>query len=298
MRHIIRFRQRVARSPLGTALRRLNLHKALDRPYDWLLTRKGENSITVLGRPVRFRTTARREAVRVSFATGELDHIESICADLKPDDVFYDVGANIGMFCCSAGMVCPTAQIHAFEPEPMTAARLRENVQLNAIANATVHAIAASDTNATLDLNVSNEFGAGTHSLIPSAQPGDNDTRRVPVPVRPLTAYANEQGMPPPTVVKCDVEGAEAGVIRGIEPWLKAGNIRRLDVEFHPKALAEMGESAEELQKIIIGAGYHAEARSARTSTFTVSFRRDPQTLDPSPPAPDSQRAPSTPPCP
>jgi hypothetical protein len=50
---------------------------------------------------------------------------------LRPGDVFYDVGANVGSYTLLAATA--GARVHAFEPSPPTAARLRRNVALNAL---------------------------------------------------------------------------------------------------------------------------------------------------------------------
>jgi hypothetical protein len=99
---------------------------------------------------------------------------------------------------------------------------------------------------------------------------------QIQVPTRRLNDYIRDNELPPPTVVKCDVEGAEGAVIRGLRPWLEDRTIRRLDIEFHPALLAAQGESEEELTALIRGFGYEARPFSVRSTTSNISFTRNP----------------------
>jgi FkbM family methyltransferase len=51
---------------------------------------------------------------------------------LKSNDVFLDVGANIGSYTVLASGVCGARTI-AFEPDPKTAEHLRRNIEINAL---------------------------------------------------------------------------------------------------------------------------------------------------------------------
>ena len=51
---------------------------------------------------------------------------------LRPDDLFLDVGANIGSYTLLASGVCKARTI-SFEPDPETMALLRRNIDLNGL---------------------------------------------------------------------------------------------------------------------------------------------------------------------
>ena len=58
---------------------------------------------------------------------------------LRPGMVFYDWGANIGLFSLlAARLVGPTGRVFSFEPDPDTAARLERNVARNGYQNTSV----------------------------------------------------------------------------------------------------------------------------------------------------------------
>lgn len=54
--------------------------------------------------------------------------------ELRPGDVVFDVGANIGMFTLFAHLECPGVTVHAFEPAPVPYAALRANAELHGVA--------------------------------------------------------------------------------------------------------------------------------------------------------------------
>ena len=66
--------------------------------------------------------------------------VQKILAErLHPGMVFYDLGANIGLFTLlAARLVGDSGKVFSFEPDPENAARLRRNIQRNGFANVTV----------------------------------------------------------------------------------------------------------------------------------------------------------------
>jgi FkbM family methyltransferase len=57
----------------------------------------------------------------------------------------FDIGANAGIFSLAALAVNPSAKVHAFEPTPEIAARLRATVAMNGLSNLTVNEVAVGD---------------------------------------------------------------------------------------------------------------------------------------------------------
>jgi 31-O-methyltransferase len=54
--------------------------------------------------------------------------------ELRPGDVVFDVGANIGMFTLFAHLECPGVTVHAFEPAPVPYAALKANAERHGVA--------------------------------------------------------------------------------------------------------------------------------------------------------------------
>ncbi|MEK7388565.1 MAG: FkbM family methyltransferase [Elusimicrobiota bacterium] len=131
---------------------------------------------------------------------------------LRPDDAFYDVGANYGFYThLAAEFIGAGGEIHAFEPLPEVCAQLRRNSPGNAI-RVVEAALWDSTGEAALyrsDLgDVCNTLEAEVVAFNPS-----HGSRMTSVRCVTLDDYARSQR--PPTVIKIDVEGGERRLIAG-----------------------------------------------------------------------------------
>lgn len=166
---------------------------------------------------------------------------------VRPDDVFYDVGANVGTYTCLVGSALTGGEVVAFEPYPPNAERLRENVARNDV-DATVLPIALSAGSGEARLSVVDTTNPGTQesTLDTDDRERNRTVTTVPVPVERGDAVVRERDLAPPTVVKIDAEGAAPAVIDGFEGTLERDGCRLLCVEPHGNR-AEIEESLGEL---------------------------------------------------
>jgi len=128
---------------------------------------------------------------------------------LRSDDLFLDVGANVGSFTLLASGVCKARTI-AFEPDPETMAFLQRNIDINDLHGYVVLEQAAvgaeeGEVAFTIGLDTMNHVADGTHAR----------TRRVP-----MRTLDNIAALTPPIMIKVDVEGYEADVFRGAQAVL------------------------------------------------------------------------------
>jgi FkbM family methyltransferase len=134
---------------------------------------------------------------------------------LRPGDVFYDIGANVGFFSLIAGrIVGESGSVCAFEPHPQNASAVRENVGLNGFKNVRLSEIAIGRGSRSDELLMTAWDGGGTLATSvaqPAALVG-----RTAVQVWSLDDYIEAEQLPRPTFVKIDVEGAEMEVIEGM----------------------------------------------------------------------------------
>jgi FkbM family methyltransferase len=128
-----------------------------------------------------------------------------IDALLPANGVMMDIGANWGHFSLFASSRPGfTGRVHAFEPMPSTYADLVASVQATRMGNiVTTHSIAVADREGTSHMSIPGGEKSGLASL------GDNTG--TPVPLSRLDAL----DLPAPDLMKIDVEGHEAGVLRG-----------------------------------------------------------------------------------
>jgi FkbM family methyltransferase len=143
---------------------------------------------------------------------------------LRPGDVFYDLGANIGLFSLlAARSTGPTGKVFSFEPDVQVAERLRRNAARNGLSNITVVEMGVWSASGTLNFVSADSSSPdrGVGSFVP------NDAVATGSPVRCISLDDFTQSAPPPCAIKCDVEGAEVETFRGAQnllgtqhPWI------------------------------------------------------------------------------
>jgi FkbM family methyltransferase len=191
---------------------------------------------------------------------GERSLIKSLIDTLSEGDVFYDIGANVGAYTCFAAAELGPTKTVAFEPEPKNIGRLRENLELNNL-NAKILQIALSNGNSTVDFALSgDEAGEGEHAIAT----GD-DERTLEVDTARGDSIIEERGLPKPTVLKIDVEGAELSVLRGLRETLHE-NCRLVYVEVHTEKIRDFGGEASEVETLLTDAGFEVTEISQRGS--------------------------------
>jgi len=128
---------------------------------------------------------------------------------VRSGDVVYDLGANVGIYTLLASVLTgPSGRVYSFEPVPRNLRFLQKHLELNRIANVNV-----------MDLAISSNDGCGqfdlghtplTGRLLLSRPPNVLDVRTAA-----LDTLVFSGQIPPPNVIKCDIEGGEAEALRG-----------------------------------------------------------------------------------
>jgi FkbM family methyltransferase len=199
-------------------LRRL-VQKGLDVPVSlrrWLQERR---VYTLTHGPAagRLFCTAAAEA---GYSTGEneLPVQETLSALLRKGDVFFDIGANVGlMTVVGASLVGGSGRVFAFEPVPLNIVAIRRNVELNRLSQVEIVAKAVSERSGRERLVLA-RYSGGAALAVADAPP--DATGSLEVPVTSIDDFV-ASGAPAPHVVKIDVEGAELQVLRGMDVTLQ-----------------------------------------------------------------------------
>ncbi|WP_231969342.1 FkbM family methyltransferase [Mycobacterium sp. E735] len=211
---------------------------------------------------VRFEVTNVVEYFRVVDHGGETEYLAAMLRDLQNDDVFFDVGANVGLVALHAAQICQTI---AFEPDPSFKHRLEVNAGLNPDRSFTLEPIAISDSDSTVLLYTDGAAG-NSPSLV--HQRGESDS--VSVPARSLDSLLDEGRLPRPTVIKLDIEGAEILALRGAKQLLTGPERpRALFIEVHDTFLPGFGSSPNEVYALLREFGYTKATYRARRSEQT-----------------------------
>jgi FkbM family methyltransferase len=206
------------------------------------------------GLAARFRVRSRTEERALDNDWGNDPALVDMVDAVDADDVCYDVGAHLGVFSAFCGQVTDSA-IVAVEAHPETARSLEDNLANNGV-DATVFPLALSSTSGVVDLDVTDTTAGGAGRL-------SSESERETVEVATTTGakLVEDHGLPEPTVVKIDVEGAEYDVITGMAELLRSNRCRLLYVEVHPEMLADSGHSEQELLELLEDIGFRVTER-------------------------------------
>ncbi len=166
-----------------------------------------------------------------------------------PGSTVVDVGANIGFFTRPfARWVGPQGRVIAIEPEPANFGRLRRHLRREeAEGNVLLRQAAAADREGSVFLAL-NPYHPGDHRLSQSG---------IPVRALALDSLLEEPGLPPVSLIKIDVQGAEGRVVEGARRVI-ARHRPALCVEVDDAALRQQGSSCAALIQMIRGLGYRA----------------------------------------
>ena len=163
--------------------------------------------------------------------------VEWIETSVNQDDVFYDIGANVGVFSLIAAVKCTKKlQVVAFEPGYASFAHLCDNIVLNQCEGViTPIPLPLSDQTGIAQFKYrSREAGQSRHALLEKTRigPGDGQSRyQQPVLAMRLDDMVSTFNLPKPTHLKIDVDGAELRVLHGATEVLRHDGLRTILIE-------------------------------------------------------------------
>jgi FkbM family methyltransferase len=175
------------------------------------LTEAGEK----LRVPTDMRYTSLATFLLRDWSEPELRYLQLF---VRLEDVFVDIGANIGLFTLkAAGLVGPKGQVIAVEPGLAASQLLTANLSLNNFPNVRQIRMALSDSIGEATLH---HVNVGDDPQAFSLLADDTESGGEKVPTTTLDAVADELGLSRIDCIKIDVEGAEEKVIAGAHATL------------------------------------------------------------------------------
>jgi FkbM family methyltransferase len=183
-------------------------------------------------------------------------HVESFLRRwCEPGALAVDVGANCGYFSALlCHLVGPTGAVHAFEPAAHMVAALERTRAANGYSQLHIHRAAAGEAGGTITLHI-DLINAGGNQVMPAGFAVDPN--RYLVAECPVVALddALADRTRPVSVMKVDVEGFEASVMRGASELVRRDR-PALCVEFGPEYMRTKGADPCELVQQLIDAAY------------------------------------------
>ena len=135
---------------------------------------------------------------------------------LRPGQVAFDIGSNIGMHAMiMANRVGPTGRVHVFEPDPHPMGRLKANLALNGLDNATLNQAAVSARTETRQLFLHDDtIGNFANASLQQSNVG-RSTRAIDMKVWSLDDYVAANPIERLDVIKLLAQGEEWNALQG-----------------------------------------------------------------------------------
>jgi FkbM family methyltransferase len=166
--------------------------------------------------------------------TGHIDSLELLeIAREAGIGVVYDIGCNVGTWSLLAKSVLPSCQIHAFEP------LLHHQMEFRKVfadmADVVLHTLALGPENMSGSVRVTDFTDAS--SILPLTKEGatrfgTKETAQCETRVCRLDDYRLEANLPPPDLLKLDIQGYELQALLGAKECLNSARAVIAEVSF------------------------------------------------------------------
>ena len=174
---------------------------------------------------------------------------------LTQGDIFFDIGANHGMFSLYASrLVGQQGRVIAVEPQPRLAKALITSKELNQLEQISIFETAVGNQNGQSTFSIPKR-SSGVGSLFKEHTSQSSTTTQISVEMKTLDKVAQETEISQLDLIKVDVEGAEFMVFQGSQSVLLKYK-PFLWFEINPDAQRIAGVTSTELLNILRNFGY------------------------------------------
>lgn len=205
-----------------------------------------------------------KQLSRLKACSKEPETVEWIETQMCPEDIFYDLGANVGAYSFVAHAATGgSCTIYSFEPSFSTFAVLCKNILLNDCQGKIVpFHVALSHKTGLLTFNYSSITpGAAFHSLKETVgKDGDSKPEFTQtIPGYSLDDFVSQFGLQLPNHIKIDVDGAEMDILKGADKTLAYPGLRSILIEIDKKENSYM-----EIISLLEGKGFRIRSTHPR----------------------------------
>ena len=180
---------------------------------------------------------------------------EAMLAAIRPGDVVWDVGANVGLYSKTFSDIAgPSGKVFAYEPSPANLQRLNEAV--GSLVNVTVVPVALGEREDVVMFEQGADPLGATSRIVDKADGGSKG--QVEVRLSSGDGLVSSGMVISPNVIKIDTEGFELDVLRGLRATLQEKSLRVLCIEVHFRLLQERGlpNAPSDIEKLLGSSGF------------------------------------------
>lgn len=185
---------------------------------------------------------------------------EGFCARLadavKPGDVCYDIGAFRG-YTAGVMALAGASEVQAFEPAPVNQQAVRRVMALNPALPIKLVEAAVGAEEGTIKITIHEDSSMNFIGEDNSGRPA------VEVKMVVLDALVESAAIQPPQLLKIDVEGAEASVLRGASKALRE-SVHEVFVELHHE------KAKQECERLLTEAGFKRVWQAEEDGVFPM----------------------------
>jgi FkbM family methyltransferase len=208
-----------------------------------------------------------------TLLTKEPDTILWLQNYIKENDIFYDVGANVGVFSLYSAIKCK-AKVIAFEPMCANFELLNRNIYINKLSESiTALNVALNDCSIVAKLNVSSflpgKAGHGFNNdlLSPTSTIVEPDFKQGVLGLS-MDDFIELFSQPFPNHIKIDVDGNEPKILKGMEKTLQDRRLKSIAIELD----TENREQDAHVIEVLKAAGFEELEDKAFFNTTSISW--------------------------
>jgi FkbM family methyltransferase len=180
---------------------------------------------------IKMKLESKETLYRLNSCSKEPETIKWLDGYVKPNEVLFDIGANVGAYSLYAASVVGS-KVYSFEPSPSTFKLLLENIYINRLSrNIIPFNIPLSSSTDLKEFKYSTlDSGAASHAGLEQAA-GSEETISQPVLTITLDDLVLKYKVPQPSHMKIDVDGHELDILKGASNVLRNPVLRSVQVE-------------------------------------------------------------------
>lgn len=217
-------------------------------------------SFSLRGLTLTLPDHALRGGLENALTSGRYEHQEAdaILQHLRPGDRFLDLGAGLGFLCAIAARLVGEDAVTGVEAGPETIELARENLAANGFAGVQLlHGAVTATTTGEVEFGQRPAFWA---SAVKGGEDWPANAKVLSVPALPIVSVLQKAR---PTVLCCDIEGAEVEVLAQPLP-----GVRLIVVETHPALYGAAGVQRLEAQLAAEGFAFTLEGTKGATRVY------------------------------